>query len=163
MATAQTTLEGTQITVDQKGFDLTSMQEVTLRKVGEFTPVETMEQFVSRLGNNAQAILAIVNDGLEKYEEKALVSNTSIPWQLVEEDDETGLETVVPFSGSLISPEKSKALKTTVIGFAKACFNYSKNMVPGNADENRKAKAAAKASALAAILSNPAAVEGLKK
>ena len=150
------------IEITKSVFDLDSKGEVTVRKVGDFTPVSTMEEFVSRMGNNAAGILAIVNDGLEKYTEKQLASDDSIAWQLVEED-ESGNEVLSPFSGTLLTPEKSKGLNATVVNMAKVIFGYAKTMVAGDVEANRKAKAAAKASALAMILSNPAAIEGLKK
>lgn len=144
-------------------FDLDSKEDVTVVKVGSFTPVTTMEEFVGRLANNAAAILQIVNDGLEKYTETQIAGDTAIPWQLVENDDTTGAETLVPFTGTLLSADKSKQLGATVINIAKLMFNYAKQMVPGSVEENRKAKKAAKDSALEMILSNPAAVESLRK
>ena len=164
MATVQTTPQTTskKLEVRKSVFDLDSKGEVTVVKIGEFSPVSTMEEFVSRLSNNAAAILQIVNDGLEKYTENQITSDAAVPWQLVEED-ETGAETFAPFTGTLISAEKSKQLGATVINIAKLMFSYAKQMVPGSVEENRKAKAAAKQSALEMILSNPAAVESLRK
>jgi hypothetical protein len=149
------------ISVRKNVFDLDSKSDVLVAKIGDFEPVTTMEEFVSRLGNNAAAILQIVNDGLEKYTENQLAASDT-PWQLVEED-ENGNETLSAFSGTLISEEKSKSLNATVINLAKAIFGYAKQMVPGDAEKNREAKKAAKAQAMAMILSNPAAIEGLKK
>lgn len=151
------------IEVTKSVFDLDSKGDVLVKKVGDFTPVATMEEFVSRMGNNAAAILKIVNDGLEKYTEVQLEADDSIAWQLVEKDDETGLEKLTPFTGTLLSEEKSKSLDATVIQTAKLFFGYQKNMVAGDVDANRKAKAGAKEQALAFILSNPAAIENLKK
>ena len=164
MATTQTTPETAHkaLEIRKEVFDLDSKGPVTVTKVGDFEPVSTMEEFVARLGNDAKAILAIVNDGLEAYTQKQLEGNDSIPWQRVDEDD-NGNEVLTPFTGTLLSPEKSKSLAATVINFAKLLFGYQKVMVPGDVEANRKAKAAAKESALAAILSNPAAVEGLRK
>ena len=143
-------------------FDLDSKGEVTVRKVGEFTPVENMEQFVQRLNSDAGLILRLANKALENYTEDQLSANNSVPWQQVEED-ENGNETLVPFSGTLLSPEKSKGLNATVINLAKVIFGYAKNMIPTDAVANRDAKKAAKQSALNMILSNPAAIEGLRK
>jgi len=143
-------------------FDLDSKGEVTVRKVGEFTPVENMEQFVQRLNSDAALILRLANKALENYTEDQLSANNSVPWQQVEED-ENGNETLAPFSGTLLSPEKSKGLNATVINLAKVIFGYAKNMIPGDAIANREAKKAAKQSALNMILSNPAAIEGLRK
>ena len=143
-------------------FDLDSKGEVTVRKVGDFTPVENMEQFVQRLNSDAALILKLANKALENYTEDQLSADTNVPWQQVEED-ENGNETLVPFSGTLLSPEKSKGLNATVINLAKVIFGYAKQMVPGDVNANREAKKAAKQSALNMILSNPAAIEGLRK
>ncbi len=163
MATTQTlpTAEHKALEIRKSVFDLDTKSDVTLAKAGDFEPVSTMEEFVSRLGNDASAILAIVNDGLEEWTKKQLASSDA-PWLLVDED-ENGNETLVPFTGTVISQERSKALNASVISFAKLMFGYAKNMVAGDKEANRKAKAAAKESALNVILSNPAAVEGLRK
>ena len=165
MATSQTSpiaeTASRPIRLDKKVFDLDSKDEVLVAKVGEFLPVATMAEFVSRLGNDATAILQIVNDGLETYETKRLAASDA-PWQLVTEDENDN-EVLVPFTGTLISPERSKMLKASIINFAKLMFGYSKQMVAGDVKANREAKQAAKDSALAVILSNPAAVEALKK
>lgn len=150
------------IEVVKSVFDLDSKGDVTVKKIGTFAPVATMEEFTSRLGNDASKILQIVNDGLEKYTESALLADSNVPWQLVDENED-GTETLTPFTGTLLSAEKSKSLNATVINFAKLMFGYAKNMVQGDADANRAAKKAAKDQALALILSNPAAVENLKK
>lgn len=162
MATTQTNPNGNKtLEVSKVVFDLDSKDYVTLKKAGEFQPVTSMAEFTERLNNDASAILAIVNDGLEEYSKKQLAENPE-PWKLVEEDEE-GNETLSEFKGTPISAEKSKLLSATVINLAKTLFGYAKNMVPGNAEENRKAKKGAKDQALAMLLSNPAAIEGLKK
>jgi hypothetical protein len=170
MATTQTN-PGTETTpqggvktleVSKTVFDLDSKEYVNLKKQGPFNPVSTMEEFTTRLANDAKLILEIVNDGLEEYQRKQLATDNSVAWKLVEEDDE-GKETLTDFTGTPISAEKSKSLSATVINLAKTIFGYSKNMVPGNVEENRKAKKAAKDQALSMLLSNPAAIEGLKK
>lgn len=149
------------IEIEKTVFDLDSKGDVTVAKIGEFQPVANMEEFVSRLGNDAKRILAIVNDGLEKWTEKQIEEDTSIPWQLVEEDDEDN-KTLVPFSGTLLSAERSKMLNASKINFAKLMFGYSKKMSEDKI-ENAKLKKAAKDSALGVILGNPAAVEALRK
>jgi hypothetical protein len=148
--------------VSKTVFDLDSKGEVVVRKVGEFAPVENMEQFVARLNSDAALILKLANKALESYTEDQLASDENVLWQLVEED-ENGNEVLSPFSGTLLSPEKSKGLNATVINLAKVIFGYAKQMVPGDVEKNRAAKKAAKEQALNMILSNPAAVEGLRK
>lgn len=160
MATTQTTPQAPKLEVSRYVFDLDSKETVKLVKEGEFAPVTTVDEFVGRLGNDAATILKVINDGLAKYEETKLASDESKPWLLVDEDEE-GKETREEFKGTPISEEKGKQLSATVINIAKLMFGYGKKMHE-NVEENRKAKAAAKAKALEVILSNPASVEALK-
>ncbi len=153
MATSQTVL-ATEISTDYVAFDLESMAEVTLRKVGTVEPVTSIEEGVDRLHGDAKAILEIWNDGLVRWSEKNLASNKDIPWQLVDED-EAGAETLVPFSGALINPEVEAGFKKTVTDWAKMLFGYKKSLSP-------ELKRAAKDSARKMLLSNPAVVEGLR-
>src|ERR1017187_3363204 len=148
--------------VRKEVFDLDSKANVIVVKTGDFEPVTTMAQFTERLGNDASKILSIINDGLEKYTESQLASDTSVAWQIVDED-ESGNEVLAPFTGTLLSAKKSAGLNATVNNLAKLMFGYAKQMVPGDAEKNRTAKKAAKESALNMILSNPAAIEGLKR
>jgi hypothetical protein len=161
MATSQTTPQVTKLETSKWVFDLDSKETVKLVKEGDFSPVSSVEEFTARLGNDATAILAVVNEGLAKYEESKLASDESKPWLLVDEDDETGEETKTEYKGTPISAEKGKQLAATVINIAKLMFGYSKKMAE-KIEDNRKAKAEAKAKALEVILSNPASVEALK-
>lgn len=156
MATSQAAPanSATQITTDYTAFDLTSMSEVQLRKVGSVEPVSTMEEFVARMGNDAKAILEIVNDGLVKYTERNLANDASVAWQQVDED-EAGAETLVPFTGALINPEVEPGFKKTVTDWAKMLFGYKKSLSP-------ELKREAKDKARKMLLSNPAVVEGLR-
>ncbi len=149
----------TKISVTKNVFDLDSKDYVTLQKDGESTPVTTMQEFTERLGNRADLILELANKALAEYAKEQLAADDSIAWMQVDDEDE---EKLVPFTGNALPAEKAKTLQASVIQFAKLLFGYSKNMVPGNKEENRKAKAAAKDQALAAILSAPGAIERLK-
>jgi hypothetical protein len=130
-----------------------------------------MQEFVSRLGNDSSKILEIVNDGLETYATKQLETETSAPWvELTEEDevkkDEAG--NPVTFSGTPLPADKEKSFAATILNMAKSMFGYPDQKLPKGAskaeqDANRKLKADAKQAALDMVLSNPAAVEALKK
>jgi len=149
--------------VEKTILDLDSKGEVTLKKqTAPPAPITSMEDFVSRMGNDAETILKYAGVAYLQFYKDNLESNPDVPWQLVDEDSD-GNEVLVPFTGTPIADDKLKQLGATVINLAKMVFGYAKNMVPGNVDENRKAKAAAKAKALEMVLSNPAAVEALKK
>jgi hypothetical protein len=166
MATSQTTPtpetpEVPKLQTTRYVFDLDTKETVKLVKQGEFAKVSTVDEFVSRLGNDANTILQVINDGLMKFEESKLASDESKPWLLEDEDDETGAVTLTEYKGTPISEEKGRQLSATVINIAKLMFGYSKKM-DENVEENRKKKAAAKAQALTMILSNPASVEVLK-
>jgi len=169
MATTQITPETDEtakanyLEVEKTILDLDSKGEVTLKKqTAPPAPITSMEDFVSRMGNDAETILKYAGVAYLQFYKDNLESNPDVPWQLVDED-ESGNEVLVPFTGTPIAEDKLKQLGATVINLAKMVFGYAKNMVPGNVDENRKAKAAAKAKALEMVLSNPAAVEALKK
>ena len=139
-------------------FDLDSKGDVTVKKVGQFTPVANMQDFVARLGNDAEAILRIVNAGLEDYERERLASDESIPWQVLDDEGKPAGE----FKGFLLSEEKSKQLNASVLNFAKLSFGYNEASEIKDAKERSKARQTAKDEALAALLT-PAAIEGLKK
>ncbi len=155
------TNETKKIEATKNVFDLTSKEYVTLTKIGDFVPVTTMQEFTERLGNNAALILELANKALEVHAADALESDASKPWMVVDEAED-GTETLVPFEGQPLDAKKGKELQASVINFAKLLFGYSKNMVPGNKEENQKAKKAAKEQALSAILSAPGALDRLK-
>ncbi len=155
MATSQTApTQATQIETSTTAFDLESMQEVTLRKVGTVEPVTSIEEGVNRLHGDAKAILEIWNDGLVRWSEKNLAKDSNIPWQLVDED-EAGAEILVPFTGALINPEVEAGFRKTVTDWAKMLFGYKKSLAP-------ELKREAKDKARKMLLSNPAVVEGLR-
>lgn len=167
----QTQPEAVEIRIPRTQFDLDSKGEVSLVKIGKFQPVATMEEFVARLGNDSNAILNIVNDGLEEYSRKALLSDSSIPWYKLTEEGDVEVDAEknpVPFTGTLLTEEKSKQFFATVLNMAKMMFGYPDQKLPKGAtkaeqDANRELKNKAKAQAQDLILSNPAAVEALKK
>ena len=135
--------------VSQSVFDLDSKQDVTLFKAGEFTPVENMQEFVSRLANDQKEILSIVNEGLRSHFRDQLKADSSVPW--MQENEEGELEA---FSGTPISEEASKKLQVSVLGMAKV-LGYEKSL-------SREQKKALKEQAQEMILSNPVAVEKLR-
>ena len=72
MTPTPTTSGSVALEVTKVVFDLDSKGEVTVRKVGDFTPVENMEQFVQRLNSDAALILRLANKALENYTEDQL-------------------------------------------------------------------------------------------
>lgn len=149
----------TEVKTTKTVFDLASKSDVTLVKTGTFAPVDSMEAFVSRLGNDASLILKLANSALEDYAREQLASDNSIPWKMIDDEDAI---VDLPEDFQPINPDKAKQLSATVINMAKLFFGYKKEMVAGNVEANREAKKQAKENALKMVLSNPAAVEGLK-
>ena len=166
MATTQITpdaAEGVQPIETRKTIlDLASKADVELVKSApQPPPISSMEDFVTRMGNDAANILKYANVAYLEFFKDTLASNPDVPWMLADED-ESGAEVLVPFEGVPINPDKEKGFRATVIQIAKNMYGYAKNMVPGDVEANRKAKAAAKAEAQSFLLSNPVAVERLK-
>ena len=133
-------------------FDLDSRDDVTVVKEVNFTPVESTADALARVGNDAKKFLEIINAGLEDYTRTQAATDSTIAWQT---EDEEGAKT--PFSGTMLTEEKSKQLNANVLNMAKLLFGYAKDMIGG-----RDAKKAAKAKALDMFLSNPQVIDALK-
>jgi predicted RNA-binding protein with RPS1 domain len=143
--------------------DLSAKSYVTLVKQSDPpAPITSMEDFVTRMNHDAPAILAAVNSGYLEHFKNTLAENESVEWKAIDEDD-AGNETLVPFAGVECDPSRVKQFQLTIVNVAKSVFQYAKQMIPGDVKKNREAKAAAKQSALEMLLSNPAAVEALRK
>jgi len=145
-------------------FDLDSKTEVSVVKVGTFTPVTTMQEFVDRLSNDSTKILEIINDGLEEFAKRTLDSSSEVPFQVIPEDGGD----LTPFTGTALSEEKSVQLTATVLNLAKTLFGYpdiprGTKQSPEELKANREKKASAKQQAYDFVLGNPGAVELLKK
>ena len=162
MSTTQVQIPNVPIRVSQTVFDIDAREDVQLVKTGDVAPVSTMNEFVSRLGNDSALILRLCNAALIEYAKEELEQDETKPYMAVESDDE-GNETLVPFTGTALSMERSKQLNANVVNMAKLLFGFDKNMVPGDKTANREAKKVAKSKALDMILSNPAVIEALKK
>lgn len=130
-------------------YDLETMDDVTLRKVGSFAPVATAGEGLARLGNDTAKFLKVVNDGLRAEALRNLATDESIPWQEV--DEESG--ELKPFNGA---PADAKVVNPLVLQLAKTIFGYNKDMKP-------EVKAKAKSDAKDMIKGNPVMVAGLKK
>ena len=149
--------------------DLDSATDVELVKSAPRpAPVKSMEDFVTRMGNDAATILKYADVAYLEYFKDTLAQNPDVPWMIADEDAD-GNETLVEFTGTPINPEKEKGFNATVIQMAKLMYNYAKVMIPdfnpkdpAKVEENRKAKAAAKLQARTDLLSNPVSKERLK-
>ena len=166
MATTQTVPTAKAILTQKTGFDLESKSDVLVVKIGSLAPITSMQDFVSRLGNDSQTILKVINDGMEAYEAERLRADSSVPWQ-TEEEDENGETVLTPFEGNLISEENGKKLAVNVLNIAKLMFGYPASKLPKDApasvkSETKALKQVAKLKAQEMLLSNPAVVEALK-
>lgn len=140
----------TQIRSTQKVFDVASKEFVDIVKIAPKRSVTNMEQFVTLMNNDATAILAIINDGLESYDQKALAKQTDVPVYAESEDG-----TLEPFSGEVLPEAATAKLKASVLALAKNMYGFAKSQKP-------EQKKAAKENALNMILSAPGSIDLLK-
>jgi len=146
------TMETQTLKIQKTVFDLDSKDDVTVIKEVTFTPVDSTQAALTIVGHDAKKFLEIINAGLRDYTRDQATTDNSIPWM---QEDEEGNKT--PFSGTMLTEEKSKQLASNVLNMAKLLFGYAKDMLGG-----RDAKKAAKAKSLDMLLSNPQVVEALK-
>lgn len=128
-------------------FDLDQMATVTLVKPYEFAPVADTKEALARVENDTAKFLAIVNRGLQSYQDEAVKADSTIPWMV--EDEEGNLS---EFTGT---PADDKAVNALVLNMAKASFGY---LQAKNAEEKRGAKD----KALEFIKSQPVLIQGMK-
>lgn len=159
------------LTAEKSGLDIQiAKDQVTLRKEGKILPIQDMQDFVSRMKNDASAILKLVQKAYEDHAAAELAENSEIPWQLVQTVD--GAETLVPFEGFLLEGEKFKSFNLMVLQSAKLMFGYPDDKPPKDANGKvepealkawQNAKDSARKSAVDMYLSAPATVAMLKK
>ena len=138
----------TKLKVQRTVFDLDAFEEVLLVKEVDFAPVSSTEEALSRLGNNAEKFLSIINEGLEA-EARRIAGDLGTDWRTFDEDGNVnGI-----FEGTVAD---SKSVNNLVLTLAKTTFGYSK-------DASKETKKAAKASAMALIASTDVIKEGLRK
>ena len=130
----------------QTVIDLETFEDVTLVKVGTFTPAVDAKEALHRLGNDSARLLEMINDGMRADAQRNL-GNTSDPWQV--EDEEGNL---VVFAGTPADPAKVNALRLVL---AKTVFGYSKDLP-------LEARQAAKDKAMTMIKTTDAIKNGLK-
>lgn len=144
------TPNGTQeIKVQRTLLDLDSFEDVTLVKVGEFKPVQSADELMTRIGNDSAKFLKIVNDGLRSNEQQALKDNESVTWRVVGDDGKPG----DTYNGT---PADPSVINPLVLNIAKAATGY----LQAKDAEGRKA---AKDAAIEMIKSSPVMLESIKK
>lgn len=153
MATSTAAPSGKEVRKPQKSlFDLDSMSTVTLMKPYEFEPVTNIKEAQERIGNDTAKLIAIVNRGLQSFQDETVKADPNIPWKV--EDEEGNLS---DFTGT---PADDKAVNALVLNMAKASFGY---LAISEKDPERAAKkAASKQKALDFIKSQPVLIEGMK-
>lgn len=135
-------------TVQRTVLDLDTFEDVTLQKEFDFSPVSNVEEAAARLGNDANKLLKVINDGL-LAETRREVAKATDGWKVLE-DDGTATE---DFKGT---PANSKIVNGCVLNLAKTVFGFSKDMTP-------EQKKAAKVQARELVKSTPPILNGLKK
>lgn len=90
-----------------------NLNDVTARKVVEFTPSTSLEEALSRLSDDEK--LAVVNSGLRTLTMKKASENNEGFFVV----DENGELTETPFSGGALSDEKVKQVQANILSFAK--------------------------------------------
>lgn len=140
--------ETKQVPMQKTFFDLATFADVTLKKSFDFTPVASVDEALSRLGNDAKRLIEIVNEGLINEQRRTEYQNAD-GWQAVDEDGDI----VGPFTGV---PADSKVVNDMVLKMAKYVFGYSKDMT---AEQKR----AAREQAIEFIKSNETIKAGLQK
>lgn len=134
------------ISVTKLVFDLNTMDEVTLVREGEFTPVASMEEFLQRLGGDTAKVLEVANKGLVDVAKAELKTSDG---QWLQLDEETGATS--EFTGTQAN---KKAVNNLVLTLAKTLFGFVK-------EAGREAKREAKEKALNFIRSNEQIKAGL--
>ena len=137
-------------------FNLDTMEEVTLQKQVDFTPVSTMEDAVKMLGGDANKLLEVINTGLRTELRNAAIDNDDIPW-MIEVENKDGSTSVVPFEGT---PADNAVVNNLRLSLAKSVYDYNK--YSGKTDADAAGRKKAKEDALEFIRTNPTIRERLK-
>lgn len=128
-------------------FDLVKFDDVKLTRTVQMpTKPATVEEALAAVGNDKQALLNVIYDGLcERAVESARTQSDG--WLTV--DDESG-EASEPYTGQPVSEEKGRAISLAVLNIAKA-GGFDKSLPK---DKKRELKA----QAMEFLRSNPAMV-----
>ena len=140
--------ETQKVPVQKTFFDLDTFADVTLKKEFDFVPVGSVDEALARLGNKADRLLEIVNQGLIG-EQRLTEYRKPEGWQILNDEGELA----GPFSGT---PADQKQVNALVLTLAKTVFGFNKDMTA-------EQKNAARASAMEMIKNTPAIKAGLQK
>src|SRR5216684_1777192 len=141
------------VQVQKTFFDLDTFAEVTLRKEFEFTMVATIKEAETRLNNDAERLIKIINDGLISVQR---AHENSIPtgWRVLTEDGEMNGE----FSGT---PADQDIVNKLVLQLAKTSIGPSMGLDWETA--NKDQKRAIREATQEFIKTTPLIRNGLKK
>ena len=124
MATATETVE---LKRQREVFDLNTMDEILLRKIGTFTPVKTLEEAKHRVGGDTVKFLEIINEGLEAEAGRALLSDESIPWLMLDEEGKIIVgDDGKPVLATSVLPADKKIVNGLILNLAKSIYGYLK-------------------------------------
>lgn len=140
--------------------DLETMDEVTLIKTLEYSPVTTAEEALARVGNDTSKFLAIINSGLKDETRNAMMQDPNHPAFVVDED---GKVSDTPYTGT---PAPSEIVNGLVRQLAISIFGYQSVERGTPAADKEALKASnkvARENAVNMIKSTPVMLEGIKK
>ena len=129
--------------------DLETLDEITLVKPVDFSPVASQADALARLNNDSKKFLANHNEGLWAEAQRQARGNPDGWHSLNDEGELNG-----PFDNSRIADPK--AVNALVLILAKTSFGYTK-------DATAEQKKAARELAMDTIKSTPVIKEGLRK
>jgi hypothetical protein len=136
--------------ITQTVFDLESFAEVTLvKEAPPFQEVSSVDEALSRIGNDSNKLLEVINRGLVDEYRNQIREDENIPWHTFDEEGEVN----GPFEGTIA---ETKSVNALVLTLAKTVFGYVKDMP-------KELKKAAKASAMEMVKSTDAIKAGLRK
>lgn len=147
-------MEAQEIKVQKTLTDLSTLEDVTLVKIGSFVPVANVQDALARLNNDSEALNAVINAGLKARAAQELRTSADgwHTFKLDAEGEETS-EINGPFTGQV---GDSKKINNLVLSLAKSVFGFEKSM-------SKDQKRAAKESARDMIRNTPAIKDGLSK
>lgn len=141
-------MEATQLVVNQKTFDLDQFETVATYKESTFTPVESSQDALARLGGDSAKFLEILNRGLKEVAQDELRNNDA-PWMIKDADGN-----VSEYKGESADED---AVSDLVLTLAKNIFGFDNR----DKSQTKEQKREMKEKALGMIRDTPAIRNGL--
>ena len=144
------------ITTTKGGIDLASFEQVDLyKKVAKPTPVTSIQDALTRLGNDQPKLLLVLTEGLQA-EAVRHARESEDGWLTYKEDGTEGGEA---FTGALAD---GKDVNPLILQFAKLMFGFDDAAAIADTEKKREAKRSAKEQAMEYIKTQPRIIEAFK-